>query len=882
MFAYKVSVIVPVYNCEEYIPGCLQSLLAQTLPQSEFEVLLINDGSTDNSAEICRRLAEEHANVRFFDKENGGVSSTRNMGIENAEGKYFLFLDADDTLTPDTLKTVSQFFDKHYDEIDMVTYRIVPFWEDHRYPLHYRYKILQKTGIYDLNEGENRYITQTTMNICVKNLGKGNNVLFDTSLVYHEDQKYCLQVLDRYMKLGFCDGPEYLYLRRPGSATGSRSYAYYLFEDTTALWEELFGMYEGQVPPYLQALYLNDLNWKTSSDILLPYHYKGEQFGRAVERLDALLMRCDDDVIMSHPRMDLYLKLFFLRCKGQHRLSVDTTDGVRVFAAGEEIYQSDVMTVVATRMKVIGDRLMLEGFVKSPAFLFSSVPPRVLLHIGEETREITVEESAFCYYKARVKTAQFWRISLSLDINTTDRFWFEVQTEGKSLRPEFFFMANTCFGQRWPTRSFFLNGKRFTYNKRKSEFRIDRKGLRAGFLAKAWVAFIQSLYYVRIKPTIVVNRAMATRRLKQETWLYLDRDGVFDNAYEQFIHDADKQDGIQRHYILNDCDRDRIEEKFTPEQQKMLVPFGSRRHKYLYLNCDKILTSFSHISNICPFGGPPMRWYYNTTRYELIYLQHGILHASLLNMYAKERCQVDRVVVSSHFEVENFVNKYGYQPSDLIQSGMPRFDFMHPDASGKKKNRILLSPSWRSNLIGKLVDNKRQPIESVFLESDFYREFSALLQSPELAELLEKHDLYLDFKNHPIFACYNHLFTTASDRITVSSGGTVMDDYLLMITDYSSIVFDAVYIGCPIVYFVPDYDKFVAGVSHNYRELDLPLEQGFGPFAQTAEELVKYLEECMANAFVPQEPYRSRMAEFFLHRDGNCRDRLYEALTDKN
>ena len=206
----KVTVIVPVYNCEEYIPACLQSLLAQTLPQSEFEVLLINDGSTDNSAEICRRLAEEHANVRFFDKENGGVSSTRNMGIENAEGKYFLFLDADDTLTPDTLKTVSQFFDKHYDEIDMVTYRIVPFWEDHRYPLHYRYKILQKTGIYDLNEGENRYITQTTMNICVKNLGKGNNVLFDTSLVYHEDQKYCLQVLDRYMKLGFCDGPEYI------------------------------------------------------------------------------------------------------------------------------------------------------------------------------------------------------------------------------------------------------------------------------------------------------------------------------------------------------------------------------------------------------------------------------------------------------------------------------------------------------------------------------------------------------------------------------------------------------------------------------------------------------------------------------------------------
>jgi len=245
-------------------------------------------------------------------------------------------------------------------------------------------------------------------------------------------------------------------------------------------------------------------------------------------------------------------------------------------------------------------------------------------------------------------------------------------------------------------------------------------------------------------------------------------------------------------------------------------------------------------------------------------------------MYAKERCIIDRVVVSSGFEVSNFTGRYGYALEDLIQSGMPRYDEIHLNAN--KQNRILFSPSWRSNLIGKLVENQRESIPDVFVASDFYQEVSGILNSEKLADLLEKYDLYLDFKNHPIFACYNDLFHPCSDRITVSCGNTQIDQYKLMITDYSSIVFDAVYQQCPIIYFVPDYDKFKAGVSHNYRELDLPLEDGFGPFTKTADQLIEALTTYVENGFVPSEPYAERMANFFLHRDDHCCDRLYEDM----
>lgn len=89
-----ISVIVPVYNTEKYLDICIQSILSQTY--TDFELLLIDDGSTDSSGAICDKYAERDSRVRVFHKENGGVSSARNLGLDNARGKYVIFLDADD------------------------------------------------------------------------------------------------------------------------------------------------------------------------------------------------------------------------------------------------------------------------------------------------------------------------------------------------------------------------------------------------------------------------------------------------------------------------------------------------------------------------------------------------------------------------------------------------------------------------------------------------------------------------------------------------------------------------------------------------------------------------------------------------------------------
>ena len=100
----KISVIVPVYKAEAYLRRCVDSLLAQTF--QDFELLLVEDGSPDRSGAICDEYAQQDSRVRVFHKENGGVSSARQCGLDNAHGDYTIHADPDDWVEPDMLEAL--------------------------------------------------------------------------------------------------------------------------------------------------------------------------------------------------------------------------------------------------------------------------------------------------------------------------------------------------------------------------------------------------------------------------------------------------------------------------------------------------------------------------------------------------------------------------------------------------------------------------------------------------------------------------------------------------------------------------------------------------------------------------------------------------------
>ena len=119
----KISVIVPVYNVEQYLPRCIDSILNQTF--TDFELLLIDDGSTDGSGAICDEYARKDSRIRVFHKENGGVSSARNLGLYNAKGKYIAFIDADDWVESRSLPAFVKALEKCESDVVLTHYRTV-------------------------------------------------------------------------------------------------------------------------------------------------------------------------------------------------------------------------------------------------------------------------------------------------------------------------------------------------------------------------------------------------------------------------------------------------------------------------------------------------------------------------------------------------------------------------------------------------------------------------------------------------------------------------------------------------------------------------------------------------------------------------------------
>ncbi len=116
----KFSVLIPVYNVEKYLNECVDSVLSQTF--QNFEIILVNDGSTDSSGKICEEYAKKDNRVKFFHQENKGLFLTRRFSISKAEGEFLLFLDSDDFWDVDLLEIVNKYIEKYL--CDLIIFKL--------------------------------------------------------------------------------------------------------------------------------------------------------------------------------------------------------------------------------------------------------------------------------------------------------------------------------------------------------------------------------------------------------------------------------------------------------------------------------------------------------------------------------------------------------------------------------------------------------------------------------------------------------------------------------------------------------------------------------------------------------------------------------------
>lgn len=211
----KLSIILPVYNVEEYLEECLDSLINQNY--QNYEIIAVNDGSKDNSLKILKNYQKKYPHlVKVYDKENGGVSTARNYGIENAKGEYLFFVDSDDCILPNSLKKLGDHLEEDYDVIAF-PYTVGTTKENS--------KLMQvfDSSIEDLNKRLIIGVPGPVNKVCKKSIYTKNKLSFPIG-IYHEDLATIPKLGLYANKIKFLDEPLYFYRERPNSATTNKEY----------------------------------------------------------------------------------------------------------------------------------------------------------------------------------------------------------------------------------------------------------------------------------------------------------------------------------------------------------------------------------------------------------------------------------------------------------------------------------------------------------------------------------------------------------------------------------------------------------------------------------------------------------------------------------
>ena len=210
-----ISVIVPSYNVAPYLQRCVDSLISQTY--SNLEIILVDDGSTDDTGELCDKIAESDSRIKVIHKKNGGLSDARNAGIDIATGEFYSFIDGDDFIEPDTYEVMMKEMENSRVSIVAGGFIVTDVQGNNRISMSPERQYLTKEEAFmDLLGGEN-YITQSSC-----------NKLFRSSLfekirykkgILNEDMEILPRLLDVSNDVVLLNKAVYHYIKKPGSIT---------------------------------------------------------------------------------------------------------------------------------------------------------------------------------------------------------------------------------------------------------------------------------------------------------------------------------------------------------------------------------------------------------------------------------------------------------------------------------------------------------------------------------------------------------------------------------------------------------------------------------------------------------------------------------------
>lgn len=215
-----VSIIIPMYNCEKTISKTLFSIINQTY--KKIEIICVDDGSTDETKKIICEFMNNHENIFYFYKNNGGISSARNYGIIHSKGKYISFIDADDMVSDCFIKTLVDLICENQVNISFVEYCYSNKFRNFQYN--------GKSKVLNYQEFMEGFFVKNNSFLVTRYMYLAKNIKFDESMIFAEDQKFIYELCHNE-KIAYSSSKLYCYYINPNSHTSGVVKSGYLTEE---------------------------------------------------------------------------------------------------------------------------------------------------------------------------------------------------------------------------------------------------------------------------------------------------------------------------------------------------------------------------------------------------------------------------------------------------------------------------------------------------------------------------------------------------------------------------------------------------------------------------------------------------------------------------
>lgn len=911
----KFSVVVAAYMAESYIEETLESIVKQDIGFEEnIQLILVDDGSTDRTAEICDEYATRYPkNVIVIHKENGGVASARNEGKKYAVGKYINFCDSDDKFSLNAFSAVWNFATEHEGEMDVVTMPLY-FFEAQSGAHWQNYKFDKGNRVIDLWEEYTASDMFCNASFFVREATE--EFTFDGTLPCGEDIKFVAQVLLKRMALGVVTECNYWYRKRStndsliNTSRMKKSWYFEYFDNMVLELMRYSRKMHGFTPYFIQNTIMMDLQWRFKmheipEGVLTKYEEK--KYRNKIEKALALI---DEQIIKNQRWMnaDYLTQIFEMKYSTPAQLRYMRND-IKLFVQNNHIRSASDMATQFNFLEIEKDSLRLEGnavFVGFP----KDINVNVYVSVAGNYYQCVCMERQFedenCF--GRLKTTIAFRGQIPIT-NAIFGKWIRICVAYNGYFVErmkysygkFSPVSEKSASQYYEKNGMVLRGtkhgirlEQILNDKADVETKILQLSEQEKEIFAAWR--YEERYLADLKEKIIVlsdelkgseyadtvltserfGEIVALRkeaklfRKDKPVWLISDRmNAIGDNGEALFRYLMQKENLPVRAYFVLEENCPYYE---TMKSVGPTVAYGSKEHKLLHLVADVIISSQAgdYVQN--PFG--EYRTYYRDFlgNQKVVFLQHGVTKDDLSEWLNKYRKNFAGIVTAAERERKSFLKiSYGYEPEKVWLTGFPRFDRLYEDT----KRQIVICPTWRMYL--KDYSEKR------FRESNYYKFYQELIENPKLQDTIREYQYTLAIKLHPQMLRYADVFNqmeglqVLDDDMTYSQ---IFAESSLMVTDYSSTAMDFAFMRKPVIYCQFDSKEFFSG-KHMYKAgyFDY-LMDGFGPVTETVEQTVEVIITHVRNDCKLSSEYAERCDSFFVKKDNENCERVYEKICE--